>query len=494
MKMANSKWQIANRNMAAKNLEQIVNLCKRRGFIFPGSEIYGGLGSFWDYGPLGVLLKNNVKAEWWKTNVQKRSDVIGLDSAILMNSKVWEASGHVSSFFDKLVECKKCHERYRLDQLEGQKLVCPKDGGELTEPKQFNLMFETYVGPVKDEKNKVYLRPETAQGIFVNFKNVLNSTRIKLPFGIAQIGKAFRNEITPGNFTFRTREFEQMEIEYFCHPNEAKEVYAQWIAEREAWYISLGIKKGNLRLRPHGKDELAHYAVAATDVEYNFPFGGNAERSNQNVEGSWSELEGIANRTDYDLKQHQKFSGEDLSYFDEETKAKLIPFVIEPSAGADRATLAFLVDAYEEYPGGRKSVDGKQTTVQKSEIGNQKSDKKDVIPDLVGNPETEIVLHLNPKLAPIKVAVLPLVKKGGLSEKALAIYGELVDEFSATYDEAASIGRRYRRQDEIGTPWCVTVDFDTLNDNKVTVRDRDTMKQERVKIVELVNFFKDKLK
>jgi glycyl-tRNA synthetase len=498
--------RVKNRNYfkieKMKNLNQIVNLCKRRGFIFPGSEIYGGLGSFWDYGPLGVLLKNNVKAEWWKSNVQERADVVGLDAAILMNAKVWEASGHTANFYDVMVECKKCHERYRFDHyLEGkygevrqktvggkQKTVkrsqsrrqrsekatiylCPKDGGELTEPKKFNMMFKTFVGPVEDESSIAYLRPETAQGIFVNFKNVLNSSRKKLPFGIAQIGKAFRNEITPGNFTFRTREFEQMEIEYFCHPKEAGQRYAEWAERRHAWYISLGIKRVNLRHRKHEKAELAHYARQATDIEYNFPMG-------------WSELEGIANRGDFDLLQHQKFSKADLTYFDEETGEKYLPYVIEPSGGVDRATLAFLVDAYAEYPGGRNNP-----SPQPSPTEGRGGDGRGQ-----GEGESEIVLHLHPRLAPIKVAVLPLVRKAGLPEKAAMIFDELKTHFFVQYDEVGSIGRRYRRQDEIGTPWCVTVDFQTLGDDTVTVRDRDTMKQERVKVPELPALFQDKLK
>lgn len=437
-------------------MNKIVSLCKRRGFIFQGSEIYGGTGSVWDYGPMGALLKNNVKAMWWRDMVQMRNDIVGLDSAILMNPKVWEASGHVSGFHDPLVECRKCHKRYREDHIkEGRygnvmgkdgRTVCPdkKCGGELTESRQFNLMFKTFMGPVEDSAHATYLRPETAQGIFVNFKNVLETNRKKLPFGIAQIGKVFRNEITPGNFTFRTREFEQMELEYFVNPKEAEKVHQSWIEERFNWYLKYGIKKENLKLRKHDKKELAHYAKTATDVEYKFPFG-------------WSELEGIANRQDFDLKQHEKFSGLDLKYFDEESKEKFIPFVIEPSGGVDRATLAFLVDAYSE------------------------------------NEKGEVFLRLHPKLAPIKAAIFPLVKKEELPKIAHEICDELKENWQVMYDEVGSVGKRYRRQDEIGTPFCITVDFDSLKNKTVTVRERDTMKQEIVKIKELKNYLQEKL-
>jgi len=438
-------------------MDKIVNLCKRRGIIFASSEIYGGTGSVWDYGPLGVMLKNNVKNLWWKDNVQKRDDMVGLDASILMNSKVWEASGHVTNFHDPLVECKKCHKRYREDHLlEGKygeivgkdgKSYCPnnKCKGELAESKKFNLMFKTYMGPTEDSAHITYLRPETAQGIFVNFKTVLETTRKRLPFGIAQIGKAFRNEITPGNFTFRTREFEQMEIEYFVNPEDANLLYKKWINERYDWYLKYGIKKENLRTRKHDNDELAHYALGATDVEYKFPFG-------------WSELEGIANRKDFDLKQHEKYSKREMSYFEEETKKKFHPYVIEPSAGADRATLAFLVDSYSE------------------------------------NEKGEVFLRLHPKIAPYKVAILPLVKnKENITKLAKKIYNELKEKWFCYYDETASIGRRYRRQDEIGTPYCLTVDFESLKDNFITIRDRDTMKQQRIKISEIQSFLEEKL-
>ncbi|MCL6518865.1 MAG: glycine--tRNA ligase [Armatimonadetes bacterium] len=459
----------------AESLDNIVNLCKRRGLVFPSSEIYGGIGSTWDYGPIGVLLKNNIKAEWWKSVVQERDDIVGLDAAIMMHPDVWRASGHVESFTDPMVDCKQCKRRFRADHLveamrteedavkrtpeelrnlekalEGVR--CPECGGELTPMRQFNMMFKTYMGPVEESAAIVYLRPETAQGIFVNFKNVLNATRKKLPFGIAQIGKSFRNEITPGNFIFRTREFEQMEIEYFTRPEEAEEWYKYWLEERYNWYVSLGIKRNNLRLRPHGEDELAHYASACSDVEYQFPMG-------------WSELEGIANRTDYDLKRHMEFSGKDLSYFDEETGERFVPYVIEPSGGVDRTLLAFLSDAYEEIPGGR------------GEAG----------------AEVEVILRLHPRIAPIKIAVLPLSKKSGLPEIGQKLYQELRKYFFADYDDARSIGRRYRRQDEIGTPWCATVDFQTLEDQAVTIRDRDTMQQVRISLDKVKDWVRDKL-
>ena len=461
--------------MADNKMENIVGLCKRRGIIFPSSEIYGGIGSTWDYGPVGVLMKNNVKAAWWQAIVQGRDDMVGLDAAILMHPDVWKASGHVESFTDPMVDCKKCKHRFRADHLvESMKtdedavqrteeelksleqalegVVCPECGGELTPMRQFNMMFKTHMGPVEDTAAVVYLRPETAQGIFVNFKNVQAATRKKLPFGIAQIGKSFRNEITPGNFIFRTREFEQMEIEFFTRPEEAQQWHEYWLEERFNWYVSLGIKKENLRLRPHREDELAHYAKGCSDVEYLFPIG-------------WSELEGIANRSDYDLKQHMEVSGKDLSYFDDTTNERVVPYVIEPSGGVDRTFLAFLSDAYEEISGGR------------GEAG----------------AEVETVLRLNPRLAPYKAAVLPLAKKGGLPEVAQDLYKEIRKCYSADYDEARSIGRRYRRQDEVGTPWCITVDFDTLEDQAVTIRDRDTMTQERVALSQVRNWIRDKM-
>lgn len=436
-------------------MEKIVSLTKRRGFIFPGSEIYGGLASIYDYGHYGVLLKNNVKRLWWNDNVLMRDNIVGLDAAIIMNSAVWEASGHVSSFTDPLVECKSCHLRFRADHLfEGKfgevksidgKPRCPNCQGELTQEKKFNLMFKTHMGPVEDSASTVYLRPETAQGIFVNFKTILNTYAKKIPFGIAQIGKAFRNEITPGNFIFRTREFEQMEIEFFVSPDTDEKWHKYWLEQRLNWYIKLGINSKHLRLRQHEKKELSHYSKATSDIEYLFPWG-------------WGELEGIADRTDYDLRQHQKYSGKDLTYFDENLNKTYIPYVIEPSAGADRATLAFLIDAYHE--------DGKR-----------------------------VVLKFHPQLSPIKVAVFPLVKnKEEIVKKAKQVYQMLKLNFISAWDERGNIGKRYFAQDEIGTPWCVTVDYDTLQDSSVTVRDRDTTKQERVKIDNLVDYFERKLK
>ncbi len=421
------------------DMEKIVSLCRRRGFIFPSSEIYGGLTSCWDYGPLGVELKRNIKEAWWRAVVQARDDMVGIDTSIIMHPRVWEASGHIQGFSDPLVECKQCHMRFRVDDLKENK--CPNCGGELTEPRQFNLMFKTFMGPVEEEANVVYLRPETAQGMFVNFANVVDSTRKRLPFGIAQIGKSFRNEITTGNFIFRSREFEQMEIEYFVKPGTDIELFDYWVNERLNWYINLGIKKENLKLREHGKEELAHYARCCSDINYQFPHG-------------WAELEGIANRGDFDLTQHAKFSGKSLSYFDEETKEHIVPYVIEPSAGVDRSALAFLCDAYSEEP-----------------------DKDEI----------RVVLHLHPRLAPIKVAVLPLSRKENLATLAKQIYGGLRQCWMAAYDDAQSIGRRYRRQDEIGTPFCVTVDFQSLEDEQVTIRERDSMNQIRVPIKELNN-------
>jgi glycyl-tRNA synthetase len=431
-------------------MEHIVSLCKRRGFIFPSSEIYGGAGSVWDYGPVGVLLKNNVKQAWWRSVVQQREDMVGLDAAILMHARVWEASGHVKGFTDPLVDCKKCKQRFRADDLDGDR--CPDCGGELTEARPFNLMFKTFMGPVEDEAAVTYLRPETCQGIFVNFKNVLTSSRKKPPFGIAQIGKSFRNEITTGNFTFRTREFEQYEIEYFVAPEQADQWFEYWVQERMAWYVGLGIKPENLRLRPHCADELAHYASRCTDIEYRFPFG-------------WAELEGIANRGDFDLRQHQEYSGRDLQFFDETEKRRYLPYVIEPSGGVDRTVLAVLADAYEEIPGGRGTA----------------------------GAEVESVLRLKPQLAPIKAAVLPLVRRDGMPDRARAIYEELKRHWFVEYDEGGSIGRRYRRQDEIGTPYGITIDSQTAEDGTVTVRDRDTMEQVRVSSDKLVEFIRDKL-
>jgi glycyl-tRNA synthetase len=444
----------------ALRMEDIVSLCKRRGFVFQSSEIYGGFASTWDYGPLGVELKRNVKEAWWQSVVRERDDMVGLDAAILMHPRIWEASGHVATFNDPLVDCKSCKGRFRADHVD-LSAPCPTCGAKesWTEARQFNLMFKTSVGPVdkEDGSNIAYLRPETAQGIFVNFMNVQTTSRKKLPFGIAQIGKAFRNEITPGNFTFRTREFEQMEIEYFCRPEEAPRVHQEWIQARYEWYLSLGMKKENLSLRPHEKDELAHYAqseesTGTTDIEYQFPFM-----------DSPSELEGIANRADFDLTQHAKFSGQKISYFDPTTNEHVVPYVIEPSAGADRATLAFLVDAYHE---------------------------EEVKP---GDMRT--VLKFHPKLAPIKVAVLPLAKnKPPIVEVAKKLKAELAKKTMAQYDDTGAIGKLYRRQDEIGTPFCITVDFDTIEkDQAVTVRDRDTMLQERVSLDQVQNYVMEKL-
>jgi glycyl-tRNA synthetase len=459
------------------DMDTIVSLAKRRGFIFQSSEIYGGTGSCWDYGPLGVELKNNVKRAWWRDNVQLRFDIVGLDASILMHATVWKASGHIDHFTDPMVDCKACKRRFRADKIDeeewvhycaatkGNKFVvaageackhcgskralCPACGkGELTPPRQFNLMFKTFMGPVEDEAAVTYLRPETAQGIFVNFENVQQAMRLKLPFGIAQIGKAFRNEITPGNFTFRTREFEQMEIEFFVMPGTDEEWHQKWIDERFAWYQKYGLRKENIRLREHEKDELAHYAKRTADIEYKFAMG-------------WSELEGIANRTDFDLKQHAQFSGKALEYFDEETKQKVVPYVIEPSAGADRSTLAFLVDAYHQ-----EEVRG----------------------------EKRVVLRFHPELAPIKIAVLPLLKKNDrIVATAKKICADLKKSWFSVYDDTASIGRLYRRQDEVGTAFCVTVDVQTVGDDKtaadekVTIRDRDTMQQVRVPISNLQN-------
>jgi glycyl-tRNA synthetase len=493
------------------DMDQLVSLCKRRGFIFPSSEIYGGINGFWDYGPLGVELKRNIKDAWWRDNVHLRDDMVGLDCAIIMNPKVWEASGHVGGFSDPMVDCRSCKGRFRADQLWCIELVldtapgaqepsrffftgigtdvealeknqkkmdklakgakhpplrervlytqvqpsarakfpCPECDtvGSLTDPRQFNLMFETNVGAVADEASKSYLRPETAQGIFANFKNVIDTGRVKVPFGIAQVGKSFRNEITPRNFIFRSREFEQMEIEFFCHPGEAAQWYKYWRDTRFQWYVTHGLGSEKLRLRDHDPDELAFYSTATADIEYAFPFG-------------VSELEGIAHRGDYDLNQHQKFSGKDLSYFDEERKERFVPHVIEPSAGADRATLAFLCEAYTE-----------------DEVGGEK----------------RTVLKFHPRLAPIKAAVFPLVKKDGMPEAAEKLYRDLKRQHNVFYDEKGAIGRRYRRQDEAGTPFCITVDGQTLADGTVTFRDRDSCRQWRVPSAGAVQALRDLL-
>ena len=457
-----------------KTMEKIVALCKGRGFIFSGSEIYGGLANTWDYGPLGVELKNNVKKAWWKKFVQENPYNVGLDAAILMNPQVWVASGHVGGFSDPLMDCKECKERFRADKViedwcqensfelghsvdamsqaemkafvEEHNICCPTCGKfNWTDIRQFNLMFKTFQGVTEDAKNTVYLRPETAQGIFVNFQNVQRTTRRKLPFGVCQIGKSFRNEITPGNFTFRTREFEQMELEFFCKPDTDLEWFAYWKEFCINWLRSLGIKDDELRARDHSPEELSFYSKATTDLEYLFPFG-------------WGELWGIADRTDYDLSQHQKVSGQDMSYFDDETKERYIPYVIEPSLGADRVTLAFLCAAYDE--------------------------------EEIGEGDVRTVLHFHPAIAPVKVGVLPLSKK--LNEGAEKIYTELSKYFNCEFDDRGNIGKRYRRQDEIGTPFCITYDFDSEEDHAVTVRDRDTMEQVRVPIAELKDYFAEK--
>jgi glycyl-tRNA synthetase len=516
-------------NNSGDLMDKLVALCKRRGFIFQSSEIYGGINGFWDYGPLGVELKRNIKEAWWTDMVRKRDDIVGVDCSIIMNPRVWEASGHVGGFADPMQTCRQCKKLFRADQVwemlkesewvksfgdafntsafedllqfnsvqalrwaerKGKKLApglalvrnpsvtmswlsedltnnpelrlsvaqilqymateqkaqtglvtpCPNCGGDLTPPRQFNLMFETTIGAVQDADSKAYLRPETAQGIFCNYRNVVDTTRLKMPFGIAQIGKSFRNEINPRNFTFRSREFEQMEIEFFCHPNEADKWYEYWRDLRYKWYVGLGLTSSKLHLRAHEASELAHYARACADVEYDFPFG-------------TSELEGIANRTDFDLKQHAQYSGKDMSYFDDETKERYVPYVIEPSGGCDRATLAFLCEAYCE----------------------------DTAPDEKGQPQTRVVMKLHPRLAPIKVAVFPLVKKEGMPEIAEQIHRECkAAGLASFYDEKGAVGRRYRRQDEAGTPFCVTVDGQTLQDQTVTIRERDSLRQERI--------------
>ncbi len=454
-------------------MDKIVGLCKSRGYVYPGSEIYGGLANTWDYGPLGVELKNNIKKAWMKKFVQESKYNVGLDAAILMNPDVWVASGHVGNFSDPLIDCKECKTRHRADKLieewaheQGKDMIadgmsdeqlinfikenhipCPNCGKEnFTDIRKFNLMFKTYQGVTEDSKSEIYLRPETAQGIFVNFKNAMRTTRRKLPMGIAQIGKAFRNEITPGNFTFRTREFEQMELEFFCKPGTDLEWHKYWKEFCENWLLSLGMKKENIRLRDHSPEELSHYSNGTTDIEFTFPFG-------------WGELWGIADRTDYDLKQHMEHSKEDMTYLDPETNEKYIPYCIEPSLGCDRVALAFLCNAYDE--------------------------------EEIAEGDVRTVLHLHPALAPYKAAVLPLSKK--LSEKAEEVYTKLSKKFMCDYDEAGSIGKRYRREDEIGTPYCITIDFDTLEDESVTVRDRDTMEQIRIKIDELEAWLQEKI-
>ena len=457
-----------------KTMDKVVALCKTRGFIFPGSEIYGGLANSWDYGPLGVEFKNNVKRAWWKKFVQESRYNVGLDSAIIMNPEAWVASGHVGGFSDPLMDCKGCKARHRADKLiedyafqnglndnpaswtfaemadyiRDKGIVCPECGGkEFTDIKKFNLMFKTFIGVTEDNTNTVYLRPETAQGIFVNFPAVQRSARKKLPFGVCQIGKSFRNEITPGNFVFRTREFEQMELEFFCKPGTDLEWFKYWKDFCYKWLLDLGMKAENLRLRDHDPEELCFYSKATTDFEFLFPFG-------------WGELWGIADRTDYDLTQHGNHSGKDMTYFDQETNEHYVPYVVEPSLGADRVALAFLVDAYDE--------------------------------ETIGEGDVRVVLHLHPALAPVKAAVLPLSKK--LSDKALELYDELAKEFPVDFDETGSIGKRYRREDEIGTPFCITYDFDTENDGCVTVRDRDTMEQVRIPLTEVKAYITERLK
>jgi len=433
-------------------MEKLVSMCKRRGFIFPGSEIYGGLNGFWDYGPLGVELKRNVKEAWWNDMVRGRIDMVGLDCAIIMNPKVWVASGHESGFTDPMVDCKDCGGRFRTDELD---MPCPKNKNKkhselpekMTPARQFNMMFKTFVGALEESSSQAYLRPETAQGIFVNFSNVLATSRMKIPFGIAQIGKSFRNEINPRNFTFRSREFEQMEIEYFVHPTEGMKWYEYWRQARYQWYLDLGLSKERLHLREHAKEELAHYAAGCSDIEYDFPFG-------------TSELEGIANRTDFDLKRHMEYSGKDLTYFEEQTRERYIPFVIEPSAGVDRGTLAFLCEAYHE------------------------EQVKD---------ETRVVMKFHPRIAPIKAAILPLVNRDGMPEKAKAIFDQVRKRYNAFYDDKGAIGRRYRRQDEAGTPFCFTVDGQTGQDGTVTVRNRDSMMQERISAEKITDYLADML-
>lgn len=457
-----------------KSMDKVVALCKGRGFVFPGSEIYGGLANTWDYGPLGVEFKNNVKKAWWKKFIQESPYNVGVDCAILMNPQVWVASGHVGGFSDPLMDCKECKARFRADKLiEGymktigeenpavdgwsnekmmeyikdNNIKCPECGAHnYTDIRQFNLMFKTFQGVTEDSKAQVYLRPETAQGIFVNFKNVLRTSRKKLPFGIGQIGKSFRNEITPGNFTFRTREFEQMELEFFCKPGEELDWFKYWKDFCKDWLINLGLKEENLRLRDHEKEELSHYSNATTDIEYLFPFG-------------WGELWGVASRTDYDLKQHINLSGEEMTYLDPATNEKVVPYCVEPSVGADRVALAFLVDAYDE--------------------------------ETLEDGDTRVVMRLHPALAPYKACVLPLSKK--LSEGALKVYSIVSKKFAIDYDESGSIGKRYRRQDEIGTPYCITYDFDSENDNCVTIRDRDSMQQVRIPIDKLVEYIDERV-
>jgi glycyl-tRNA synthetase len=455
----------------ADRMDAIVSLSKRRGFVYPSSEIYGGLRSSWDYGPLGVELKNNVKRQWWKAVVQGRGDIVGIDSCVILARQVWETSGHVTAFVDPLTECQACHRRFRADQLEEAyaakhgrppehglaDIPCPNCGskGAFTEPRMFNGLLRTHLGPVEDEAGLAYLRPETAQGIFINYANVLASSRRKPPFGIGQIGKSFRNEITPGNFIFRTREFEQMEMEFFVEPGTDETWHQYWIDERLRWYVDLGVREENLRLFEHPKDKLSHYSKRTVDIEYRFAFQGL----------EWGELEGIANRTDFDLTSHSKASGADLSYFEQNTSERYVPFVVEPAAGVDRCTLVFLLDAFAE----------------------------DEAPNAKGKLEKRTVLRLDPRLAPVKVAVLPLSRNAELSPIARDLGAELRRTWNVEFDDAGAIGRRYRRQDEIGTPFCVTVDFESVQDRAVTVRERDSMKQDRVSMAGLTAYLIERL-
>jgi glycyl-tRNA synthetase len=452
-------------------METLVSLCKRRGIVFPSSEIYGGLRAAWDYGPLGVEIKNNIKRQWWRSMVQERDDVVGLDSSVILAPEVWQASGHITEFVDPLTECLSCHRRFRADHLiEGYQdkhghppeggladIACPNCGtrGAFTEPRMFNGLLRTYLGATEDDSGLAYLRPETAQGIFINFRNVLQTSRKKLPFGIGQVGKSFRNEITPGNFIFRTREFEQMEMEFFVRPGTDEEWHDRWIETRLAWYHDLGVSKENLRLFEHPAEKLSHYSKRTVDIEYKYDFTGT----------EWGELEGIANRTDFDLSTHSRASGQDLSYLDTESGERFVPYVIEPAAGVDRAMLMFLLDAYAE----------------------------DEAPDAKGKLEKRTVLRLDHRLAPVKVAVLPLSRHADLSPRARDVAALLRKHWNAEFDDASAIGRRYRRQDEIGTPYCVTVDFETLQDQAVTVRDRDSMHQDRVGIDALVGYLAERL-
>ncbi len=459
--------------MAESTLEKVINLCKRRGFVFPCGDIYGGTRAAWDYGPLGVELKENIKKQWWRYMVTSRDDVVGLDSSVILPREVWVASGHVSVFTDPLIECLSCHKRFRADQLAEEyahrkgvddpdsvaltEVPCPNCGtrGQFTEPRDFNMMLKTYLGPIEDESGLHYLRPETAQGIFINFKNVLNATRQKPPFGVGQVGKSFRNEITPGNFIFRTREFEQMEMEFFVEPGTDEEWHQYWIDHRKAWYVDLGLAEENLRFYEHPKEKLSHYSKRTVDIEYKFGFAGS----------DWGELEGVANRTDFDLSTHSKHSGTTLEYFDQAKGQHYTPYVIEPAAGLTRSLMAFMVEAYTE----------------------------DKAPNTKGGVDTRVVLKLDPRLAPVKVAVLPLSRNEALSPKARELAGELRKYWNVDFDDAQAIGKRYRRQDEIGTPYCITVDFDSLEDDAVTIRSRDTMAQERVAISQVRSYLAERL-